>query len=282
LLPKDAWRLGFIANWTGGTMGLYLKDFPEYFGDTPVRDIGLLASEGRMSIPVEDGTPAGILEVSSHFYEFIPVAEREAESPTVLRAHELEVGQEYFILLTTSAGFYRYDIGDQIRVVGFTHQTPIIEFLHRGSHVSSLTGEKLTEQQAVRAFDRTREKLNLSAARFVLAPQWDTTPYYLLHIESRAIDPSKASSIVEGMERELRRTNIEYACKQDSGRLGRLRLNLLPAGFLSQLETKLSHQNRSRQEQYKHKYLYHQPAQDADFPVNRLDITKSKIQPANS
>ena len=52
LLPKDVWDLGFIANWTGGTMGLYLQDFPEYFGSVPVRDIGLLASEGRMSIPI--------------------------------------------------------------------------------------------------------------------------------------------------------------------------------------------------------------------------------------
>lgn len=54
LLPKDYWNLSFLANWTGGTMGLYLRDFPEFFGDTPVRDIGLLASEGRVSIPIED------------------------------------------------------------------------------------------------------------------------------------------------------------------------------------------------------------------------------------
>ena len=70
LLPKHYWNLAFIANWTGGTMGLYLRDFPHYFGEVPVRDIGLLASEGRVSIPIEDGTPAGIVDVVSHFFEF--------------------------------------------------------------------------------------------------------------------------------------------------------------------------------------------------------------------
>ena len=42
LLPKYYWDLAFLANWTGGTLGLHLQDFPHYFGDTPVRDIGLL------------------------------------------------------------------------------------------------------------------------------------------------------------------------------------------------------------------------------------------------
>ena len=47
LLPKDVWpSLQFLGNWTGGTMGAYLRSYPEFFGDRPVRDIGLIASEG--------------------------------------------------------------------------------------------------------------------------------------------------------------------------------------------------------------------------------------------
>src|SRR5439155_23517742 len=42
LLPKDYWPdLEFLANWTGGTMGAYLRSYPEYFGDRPIRDPGL-------------------------------------------------------------------------------------------------------------------------------------------------------------------------------------------------------------------------------------------------
>ena len=73
LLPKDYWpNLQFLSNWMGGTMRAYLRGYPEFFGETPVRDVGLIASEGRMTIPIEDGTAAGILDVRHHYFEFIP------------------------------------------------------------------------------------------------------------------------------------------------------------------------------------------------------------------
>ena len=80
LLPKDYWpNLCFLANWTGGTMGAYLRGYPEFFGDRPVRDVGLIASEGRMTIPIEDGTPAGILDIRHHYFEFIPEDQADRE-----------------------------------------------------------------------------------------------------------------------------------------------------------------------------------------------------------
>src|SRR5205814_1282951 len=65
LYPRDYWPNEFlIGNWTGGSVGLYLQHFPRYFGTAAVRDIGLLASEGRMTIPVSDGTASGVLDVT--------------------------------------------------------------------------------------------------------------------------------------------------------------------------------------------------------------------------
>jgi len=287
LLPKDVWNLAFLANWMGGTMGLYLKDFAEYFGDTPVRDIGLVASEGRMSIPIQDRTPAGILEVTSNFYEFIPAGEHDQSDPPVLRTHQVEPGGEYFILLTTSAGFYRYDIGDQVRVVDFHGQAPVIEFLHKGLHVSSLTGEKLTEQQVVQAFDRTRRALGLDAATFVLAAQWADPPCYRLHVELPAPGASSllpspfsllSSRLADELDRHLRAVNIEYASKRDSARLGPVEVNVLPPGFLARLEAAPDSASRRRPEQYKHRYLYPQPGADADFP---LASSRPTPQPAS-
>jgi hypothetical protein len=94
----------------------------------PLRDIGLLASEGRLSIPVDDGTASGVLNVRSHFFEFIPADEYGTAHPTALRMHQLEVGREYFVLLTNGSGLYRYDLGDRVRVTGIKGQAPMIEF----------------------------------------------------------------------------------------------------------------------------------------------------------
>jgi hypothetical protein len=155
LFPKDYWPPHCIlGNWTGGSVGAYLRLYPSYFGDMPVRDVGLIASEGRMTIPVADGTPSGVLDITSHYFEFIPEAEADSRQPVTLSAHEVEEGGTYFIVPTTAYGLYRYHISDLVRVTGFYNQTPLVEFLSKGAHFANITGEKLSEYHVTQAMDR--------------------------------------------------------------------------------------------------------------------------------
>ncbi|MBN1489830.1 MAG: GH3 auxin-responsive promoter family protein [Phycisphaerae bacterium] len=267
LLPKHYWNLGFLGNWTGGSMGLYLREFPTYFGDTPVRDIGLLASEGRVTVPIEDHTPVGILDVMGHFFEFVPRDEYGSARPTVLRAGELEAGGEYFVLLTTSSGLYRYDLGDLVRMHGYAGEAPLLEFLSKGSHVASVAGEKLTEQQAILAMQHATDALGVHIDTFVLAPQWAEVPYYRLHVEAGQDWPADVTSLLaERLDQSLAAVNVEYASKRYSGRLGSVTLNVLPAGFLTAMDEDLRCRHRRGNEQYKHQYLYATPGADAAFP----------------
>ncbi len=264
LLPRHYWNLSFLANWTGGTMGLYLRDFPEYFGDLPVRDIGLLASEGRISIPVDDGTPAGILNVTGHFFEFMPVEERESAAPSTCLCHQVEVGREYYVLLTTSSGLYRYDLGDVVRVTGFVGRAPLVEFLNKGNHISSLAGEKLTEHQVIMAMQRASRLAEFPVANFVLAPRWSRPPYYRLHMEPTTVSPADhgLTRLAAALESELCRVNVEYASKRQTHRLGPVSLNLLAAGTLDKLDKQQACRYRSSNEQFKHRFLYCQPDED--------------------
>ncbi len=263
LLPKDYWNLGFLANWTGGTMGLHLREFPTYFGSVPVRDIGLIATEGRMSIPIEDGTPAGMAAVSQVFLEFIPADQREKTDPDVLRSHEVEVGGEYFVLLTTSAGFYRYDICDCVRVVGFQGQAPMIEFLHKGAHVSSITGEKITERQVVMAFECAAGEHSVTDSDFVLAPQWADPPFYRLYIETAENRPDGwARRFAGAVDEHLQKINIEYSSKRSSGRLGVMEPAVVQSGVFASLDAALATRFRQSNEQFKHKYLFATPGED--------------------
>ncbi len=266
LRPRDYWDLRFIANWTGGTMGLYLRDYPEYFGCVPVRDIGLLATEGRMSIPIADGTPAGVAAVSTVFLEFIPAEEYGNASPTVLRTHEVEFGREYFILITTSAGFYRYDICDCVRVVGFEGQAPLIEFLHKGSHVSSLTGEKLTEHQVVMGLDEIATKTGCHAKDVVLAPRWGHPPHYRLYLECpEHRDANWTKKVATELDGQLKRINCEYASKRNSERLGPIDACVVAAGTLADRDAQRATLHRKSNEQFKHKYLLTEMDEDASL-----------------
>ena len=94
LLPEAAWPdLSVLAVWTGGSVGIFLPQLAELYGKVAIRDHGLSASEGRMTIPLADGTSAGLLDFYHHYFEFIPVEEHGKSNPIVLEAHELEEGQ---------------------------------------------------------------------------------------------------------------------------------------------------------------------------------------------
>src|SRR6202035_5605187 len=137
-----------------------------------VRDVGLIASEGRMTIPFTDGSPAGVLDVTSHYFEFIPEAEADSDRPTVLGAHELQEGGRYFILLTTGYGLYRYHIHDLVRVTGFHNGTPLIEFLSKGAHFANITGEKLSEYHVTQSMAAVLRELDLNLTSYTVAPIW--------------------------------------------------------------------------------------------------------------
>jgi hypothetical protein len=258
LYPRDCWpRDLLLGNWTGGSVGAYLRHYPRYYGDAPVRDIGLIASEGRMTIPVADGTAGGVLDITTHFFEFIPEAEAESKQPTVLAAHELKEGQSYFILPTTAFGLYRYHIHDLVRVTGFYNQTPVLEFLSKGSHFANLTGEKLSEHHVTRAMTDSLSSLGLSLTTYSLAPCWDDdTPYYGLFVErGDLLHPEQGSRLTELLDRTLSRENIEYAGKRESLRLGPVRLELLPDGAWSQWDRQRLAKQGGTLEQYKHPCL---------------------------
>jgi hypothetical protein len=257
LYPKNYWpRMQVLSNWCGGSMGAYLRRYPEYWGAVPVRDIGLIASEGRMSIPLEDGTTGGVLDILHQFFEFIPESEIASESPTVLAAHELEEGEQYYILLTTSSGLYRYNIFDVVRCVGYYNSTPIIEFLNKGSHYSSVAGEKLSEVQVCRAVEQSIAKLDICLSGFTLAPCWSDPPYYSLLVEAGDIPDSRIEAELAGeVDRHLCAQNLEYESKRRSFRLRPVTLSVLPSGTWDRFARDRIARRGGSTEQYKHPCL---------------------------
>ncbi len=249
LLPRHYWKLALLCHWTGGTIGLYLPRVRELFGEVPIRDIGLLASEGRLSVPLADGTSAGAAEITAHFLEFIPAGQIGALRPDVLTAEQVEVGQEYFLVLTNWAGLWRYNLDDRVLVTGRLGSSPVFEFLCRGLHTSSITGEKLTEHQVVEAMGRVRAALET----FVLQGHFAAPPYYHLSVEpGPGIDPR----VLAGkLDEAIRRVNVEYDQKRRSGRLGPIRASCLPPGSFARREQREIAARRGRAEQYKHTYL---------------------------
>ena len=214
-----------------------------------------------MTIPLADGSPSGVLDVTTHFFEFIPEAEADSPRPVVLSAHELEEGRSYFILLTTKYGLYRYHIHDLVRVTGFHNQTPLLEFLSKGAHFANLTGEKLSEYHVAHAMQDVLGEMDLVLTSYSLAPCWDDElPYYGLFVEhGDLVGADQGRSLAQALDRRLTQVNDEYAGKRASQRLGPVRLELLPTGTWQHWDGQRIARSGGTLEQYKHPCLISDP-----------------------
>lgn len=185
LTPITAWeKLSYITTARGGTSGFYLQRFSDYFGDTPVFGGVYGTAEATFSVCPELNCDAGILAIESGFFEFIPEAEWGKEQPQTLLPCEVQVGDRYRILVTSYSGFYRYDIGDVVEVVGFYNQAPMIVFRHRYGGLLSATTEKTTEFHVVKVMEMLQHEFSIKLEDFCITLSDNEFPSrYLVNIE---------------------------------------------------------------------------------------------------
>lgn len=266
--PTAWWpSLALLLAWKGGTLGFYLNELKEHLGALPVRDLGIVASEAMVTIPVDDTTPGGVLLPGSGFFEFVPhEAGRDQAGPEEARgAWELEPGRAYRLLLTTHGGLYRYDIEDVVRVERFEGRMPVLSFLQRAGRVHSFTGEKLTEHQVTLAVGAAAAATGLHLSGFTAVPYFKLPPFYEVRAElARPADEAQCRDFARQIDAQMAAVNVEYASKRDSGRLGRATLALVAPGSFERLR----HRNVTQDAQYKQIHLMTGPEQ-----ANELEVT---------
>jgi hypothetical protein len=207
--------------WRSLAVRPYLELLEPSLRGVPKRDYITMASEGVIAIPFQDDVSGGALAVDSHFLEFIPEDAAAGDSRAAVLAHELEPGRNYVVVLSTSAGLYRYNIGDVVRVREFTARTPVVEFLYRTGQTSSLTGEKLTEAQVANAVHEAAAHAGVRFDGFTMCPVAQPFPHYALVAELHpGSQRTPLAHFLLDVEQTLRRDNIEYRSKRNSRRLG--------------------------------------------------------------
>ena len=234
LRPREYWpRLQLIGCWKGGTVGVRLKEFVRWFGKTtPVRDLGYMASEAQMTLPISDSGSAGILAIDENFYEFIPESEIDSPAPTILTCAELEAGASYYLVLTTAAGLYRYDINDVVRVAGFYNQTPLIEFVRKGRDVTNITGEKLHVNQVIQAMAQAQNAAGMAVQHFRVCADAEESLYsFFVELDGAMPAQERLLQLLQELDASLRALNVEYAQKRESRRLAAPVLCVMKSGW---------------------------------------------------
>ncbi len=213
LTPKLAWQnLSFIANARGGTSDFYFERFPAYFGDTPIFGAAYSSAEGMFSIYTDVNDDASVLAIESSFFEFIPQDQWEAEHPKTLLATEVKAGERYRILVANYGGFYRYDIGDVVEVVGFYETAPLIVFRYRRGGFVSSTTEKTTEFHVTQVMQALQQEFNLLLEDFCITLSDNEFPArYLANIElAPGYSLDNPQVFLASFDRKLQFVNTHY------------------------------------------------------------------------
>jgi len=220
LLPIDCWPdLALIGCWLGGSIGLHAESLAKFYGSVALRDVGYMASEGCISLPLQDATPAGVLALQNNYYEFIPETQLDQADPNILTACDLEAGKCYKILLTNENGLYRYDINDIVKVEDFYQQTPIISFLRKSGDILNIAGEKLHLNHCLSAIDRLRSGFSLDIHQFRIIPDLAARRYeFFLDIRSE-IPEGSHKALLAALDTSLCENNIEYDSRRRSKRI---------------------------------------------------------------
>lgn len=217
LTPTGIWpQLGYIATSRGGTSDFYFERFAPYFGNTPVFGTLFASAESYFSIYPDFDTDGSILSIESGFYEFIPEDQWDAETPKTLLGHELTIGARYRVLFTNYSGFYRYDNGDVVEVLGYCNEAPIIVFRFRQGGLISSTSEKTTEAHLTTTMQLLQQEFGSILDDFCLTlSERDIPAQYILNIElvaNRQLHDSQ--HFLRRFDDLLQQVNPNYATKR--------------------------------------------------------------------
>jgi hypothetical protein len=208
-----------VGTWTFGSSGVAVdalrRELPP---GAQIIDIGYIASEFRGTITLGRHSGTGLPTLDTHFFEFVERDRWERGNPEYLTLEGLRKGRDYYVIVTTPSGLYRYFINDLIRVVGRLHRTPLLRFVQKGKGVTSLTGEKLYESQALTAVRAVLDHYQISAS-FVMMLADETKTQYIVYLEPEGTSQPDGLVTALAIDRQLAELNMEYQAKRESQRL---------------------------------------------------------------
>jgi hypothetical protein len=221
---KKVWpKLTAISAIGSAAFQPYTERVQMYAGDeVAFFHLAYAASEGQLGVVTEVNSTKYVLLPHLMFYEFIPTAEMDKPDPQTLTLDQVELGQEYEIVITNFSGFYRYRINDVVKVVGFWNKTPQVCFSYRKNQLINMAAEKTTYAQLEAAVSECSKALGCPITEFAVFPDLRVGKgHYTLLIETEnpalKRDPER---VAEVLHQKLCEANPDISFAQDEGLLG--------------------------------------------------------------
>ena len=173
------------------------------------------ASEGFFGLQSDLADPAMLLMLDyGVFYEFIPLEDVGKEQPQVVPLWEVETNRNYAIVITTSCGLWRYQIGDTVR---FTQTRPY-KFVISGRTKSFINafGEELIVDNAEQGLAEACQQTGAQVREYTAAPVFMDETGKCRHqwvIEFTKM-PANVGEFATILDRTLQNVNSDYEAKR--------------------------------------------------------------------
>jgi hypothetical protein len=184
---------------------------------------------------------------SGIFFEFIPADEYGKPDARRLSLEEVELDQNYALIISNNAGLWGYDIGDMVRFVSLNPYRIIVT--GRTKHFISAFGEHVIGEEVDFAMQAAAADCGAKITEFTVAPmvvQGDGKSYHewLIEFEHQPADIGKLALTIDNY---LRKKNTYYDDLIAGGILQTLRITPVKKdGFINYMRSvgKLGGQNK--------------------------------------
>ena len=191
------------------------------------------ASEGFFAIQDDPESDDMLLMLDYGIYfEFIPMSHYHDENPKVLSLQEVEIGENYALVISTNGGLWRYVIGDTVR---FTSRAPFkIKITGRTKHFINAFGEEVivdNAEEALRvACDRTGANIReYTAGPIFMGDNNKGAHEWIIEFDQPPDDFEHFISVLDGT---LKTLNSDYEAKRHKSiTLERPHVTIAPRGL---------------------------------------------------
>ena len=173
------------------------------------------ASEGFFGLQSDPADLSMLLMLDyGVFYEFIPLEEVGRADATVLPLWEVEAGRNYAIVISTSCGLWRYQIGDTVR---FTSTRPY-KFVISGRTKCFINafGEELIVDNAEKGLQEACRQTGAVVAEYTAAPVFMDAKGQCRHqwVIEFAKAPADLQAFARILDQALQQINSDYEAKR--------------------------------------------------------------------
>lgn len=173
------------------------------------------ASEGFFGIQ-DDPTDKSMLLMLDYgvFYEFLPVDEIGSEHPNIVPLSGVETGKNYAMLISSSCGLWRYEIGDTVM---FTSRNPYkFVITGRTKYFINAFGEELIMDNAEKGLAYACEKTGAVVSEYTAAPVYMDNKARCRHqwLIEFSKEPADIDEFAAILDKHLQEINSDYEAKR--------------------------------------------------------------------